>query len=144
MSGDVGDLLGRVVATGGIGFLGIVLGALLRSIPKWREAEIGGEAGLRADMVHRIDKLESQVLGLETENQRQREKYEAAMRIMSHKLANETASLDALLMLLEAAPGKLSEHVDRIKSMRAERARNVAIETAGLNAMTVSDGRIGG
>lgn len=131
---------------------GIIFPALAKAFPEWRKVSGSNEGAIRDTLIHRIDTLEKRIGDLESEAQRQREKHELEMnqqrdqheaenRIMRHKLNNESATLDMLLMLFEAAPDRISEHIERIKQMRAERARNVAIESGAMSASSLNDGR---
>ena len=138
------DILQKILSSlGSIGLWGIIAGtvftALSKAIPEWRKGTHTNEDNIREDLIHRIDALETRIHQLEDENQRQREHHDSEMRVMRHKLNNETASLDALLMLMEAVPDKVGEHVERIKEMRKERAQNIAIESGNLSAKSLNN-----
>ena len=120
---------------------GIIVPALSKAFPEWRKVSSSNETSIRDSLMHRVETLEARVVTLEAVNLRQREQYEAEIRIMRHRLNNESATFDMLLMLIEAAPLKITDHVDRIKKMRFERAQNVAIESGAMVASSVDDGR---
>jgi hypothetical protein len=115
-------------ALGFWGVFGIGLAAFIRSLPKLREVSSASDYSLRVDLLTRISTLEGTVARLETLLADQATRHATEMQIMRHKLNNETQSLDALLMLLEAAPDKVSDSMARIKAMRATREQNISIE----------------
>lgn len=130
-------LVGMLPSVGIIGVFALCITAVvtvwLRGFPTLKRDQLDADGLLRKDLLARLLAVEVRLASVEADNVRLRELHAGEMTIMRHKLANETASLDALLMLLAAVPDKVNDHIERIKQMRDERARNVAIET-GLRA----------
>lgn len=104
----------------------------MRSWPQWKRAQNEGDASLRTDLLARVATLELEIIELRKALDQKDRQHEAEMRVVRHQLGNETASIEALLMLLETAPDKVAASIDRIKAMRAQRAQNIAIEKAGI------------
>jgi hypothetical protein len=129
MIGGIAFQVTRFAPTLGFwGVFGLGLAAFIRSLPKLREVSAASDTSLRGDLLARINMLESTVARLETQMVDAATQHSNEMQIMRHKLSNETQSLDALLMLLEAAPDKVADNMERIKAMRAARAQNISIE----------------
>lgn len=92
----------------------------------------------------RIEKLEAKI-------EQQSVAHEAEVKILRHQLNNVNSCLDAILLLIEAAPERASEHVAKIRAMRAEqteaeRAEKNAIASAKIvaaGAAAQSQERIG-
>lgn len=68
----------------------------------------------------------------------ERSRHEAERKIDRHRINNLTQCLDALLMLLEVAPDKASEHVAKIKEMRERQAANETVEKAAVQAAAIT------
>lgn len=106
----------------------------LKNRPKMRELEKAADEKLRDDLIKRVDRLERQ---LENERGRQeveRARHEATLQVMRHRLNNSDQCLDALLLLLEAAPDRAADAVSRIKEMRSRHREAEAIEKAAIRA----------
>jgi peptidoglycan hydrolase CwlO-like protein len=126
-------LIGILPSVGIIGVFALCVTAIvtvyLRGFPTLRRDRLDADGLLRKDLLARLLAVEVRLASVEAENVRLREMHAVEMATMRHKLNNETASLDALLMLLAAVPDKVNEHIVRITELRAARARNVAMES---------------
>lgn len=97
-----------------------------------REATLlDARAADNADLRERVVKLEER---LDSE----RVRHEAERAVDRHRINNLTQCLDALLMLLEAAPEKAAEHVAKIRSMRDKQAHRETQEKATIQAAAIS------
>lgn len=110
-------------------FVGGTVVALIKNRPAINKIAADREANLlneRAEemvlMGRRIERLESERV------------------VDRHRINNLTQCLDALLMLLEIAPDKASEHVARIKEMRAQQAIAEAAEKGKIHGGHLLDG----
>lgn len=124
-----------------IGVWGLIAGIVIwwiRGEPDRRRARTEQDSSLRTDLLSRLKMLEHEVKLLTAKSEADREHHEAEMRIMRHKLGNETTSLDALLMLLETNPDKVGDAVFRIKEMRKRQADIVAEQYAQVMAARVA------
>lgn len=102
--------------------------AYIRGRPQMKRIEVEADGSLRTDLLARIDHLEKQLSAMEVQMEAERTRHTTEVQIIRHRLNNETASLDALLLLLEVAPDKLTDNITLIKEMRATRANAVALE----------------
>jgi len=118
-----------------VGLLNVlVAGALVAWIkgrPKMRELEKTADEKLRDDLLTRVTKLE---IRLEEE----RAQHDASMSVMRHRLNNSDQCLDALLMLLETSPEKVTEAVAIVKTMRERQRIAEALEKAAIHAAKIS------
>lgn len=107
-----------------------VIIALIKGWPAIADAALKAKMALGDRRVSRIEKLEARI-------EEQRVSYEAEISILRHDLNNVRASFDALLLLIESAPEKAAEHVERIKSKRKEQDANQAAEKATIRAARI-------
>src|SRR5579859_2162614 len=121
--------------------LGAIAVALIKGWPIWKKVGLDADGSLRTDLLKRIAELETHVATLENNISAERDRHAAEMSIIRHRLNNETASLDALLLLLEVAPEKLTENIALIKEMRANRANAVALEQGAASAAAAGGNR---
>lgn len=120
-------------ATGGIWTLVVVaVLTLIRSWPSLRKMGLDADTSLRTDLLTRINQLETQVAAMETAQVEERARHDAEIQLLRHRLNNETASLDALLLLLKVDPQKVMESVDMITEMRARKAQEIALEKGAM------------
>src|SRR4051812_36637739 len=89
----------------------VLLGIIVRQVGPWRKQSHDSEKEFRDGLIKRVEKLERT---LEVE----RKMHQAERALDRHRLNNVTQCLDALLLMLEAAPDKAAEIVARIKTMR--------------------------
>jgi peptidoglycan hydrolase CwlO-like protein len=116
----------------------LALAALIKAWPSLRKMNIEADGSLRSDLMARIGTLEKQISTLEAKMGEDQERHAAEMQIMRHRLNNETAALDALLLLLEAAPEKVAENITRIKEMRHARAQVAALESGAMAGAAIN------
>ena len=117
----------------GASLLGI-LALVIRQIGPWRKQRDEAEQKLRTELLKRIGKLEKQ---LDTKERH----HEAERALDRHKINNLTQCLDAVLMVLEAAPEKTVEVVARIKTMREAQILAEAKESAAIYAAKIADAK---
>jgi hypothetical protein len=128
------NLAGLPVGWGAIfGFINLVLGsgavvAWIKLRPKMRELNQSAEERLRDDLMARVEKLETAVEGAAALLQAERAQHEAEMTIMRHRVNNSDQCLDALLLLLKAAPEKVDQAVKHIEEMRERQKKEIAAE----------------
>jgi hypothetical protein len=113
----------------------LALAALIKAWPSLRKMNIEADGSL---LMARIGTLEKQISTLEAKMGEDQERHAAEMQIMRHRLNNETAALDALLLLLEAAPEKVAENITRIKEMRHARAQVAALESGAMAGAAIN------
>jgi hypothetical protein len=117
-----------------VGLLNLLVGGALvswiRSRPSLKQIEQTAEDKLRADLLTRVEKLEQKI-------DAERDRYEALISIMRHRLNNSDQCIDALLMLLETSPDKVAEAVVMIKDMRARQREAESVEKAAFHARGV-------
>jgi len=118
-----------------VGLLNLLVGGALvswiRSRPRLKEIEVDADSDLRKDLLKRVETLERKL-------DEERAIHEAQIAIMRHRLNNSDQCIDALLMLLETSPDKVSEAVGMIKEMRARQREAEAQEKAAFHAAKIS------
>lgn len=119
----------------------LVLVALIRGWPQLKKIQAEADGDIQAKLLGRITQLETQLNAMELHIEAERQRHAKEIQIIRHRLNNETASLDALLLLLEVAPDKLTDNIALIKQMRESRANALALEqgaalAAGLTGET--------
>lgn len=130
----------------------LLLATVVKALPPMFKTKTDSDGSLRADLLGQISKLNDRHDALEREMREERERCEvelqamraqhsAEIQVLRHRLNNETMSLDALLMLMEAAPDRVSENIAKIKDLRAERARTIALEQGALAGAKVAGGK---
>jgi hypothetical protein len=119
-------------AAGAWGAFLALLGIIVRQVGPWRKLSIDADQRLRDDLLRRVEKLERELDRKEIRHQAER----AADR---HKLNNIGQCFDAMIIMLEAAPEKVSEIVVRIKEMRARQLEAEAMEKAVIHAASIAD-----
>lgn len=108
-----------------------LMGIIVRQVGPWRKQSIEAEQRLRDNLLARVEKLE-RVLD------RERVRHEAERALDRHKLNNVTQCLDAVLLMLEAAPERAAEIVARIKMMRGDQRQAEALEKAAIHAAEIA------
>lgn len=118
-----------------VGILNLLVGgglvAWIKQRPRMKEIEISAEERFRTDLATRVEKLEKKI-------DAERDRYEALIAIMRHRLNNSDQCIDALLMLLETSPDKVAEAVQMIKEMRARQREAEATEKAAFHAANMA------
>lgn len=110
---------------------GGILTAWVKLRPKMRELEKNAEEKLRDDLIARVEKLEKKL-------DEERVSHEAEMTVMRHRLNNSEQCLDALLLLLKAAPNKVAEAVKHIEEMRVRHKSEEALEKGAIVAAKIA------
>lgn len=110
-------------------FLSVSL-ALIKGWPAIADATLKAKMALGDRRTSRIEKLESKI-------DQQRVSYEAEIGVLRHGLNNVTACLDALLLLIEAAPEAAREHAARVRKMMADQAATQEREKAVIRAARI-------
>lgn len=136
------------ITPGTVGIWGIfflLIATVVKAWPAIRKAYADGDASLRGDLLARVTTLESQLVSMQERLEAERTRHEEEMRVLRHRLNNETMSLDALLLMLETAPDQVSEAVARIKEMRARREELVSQERAAMTQarLLAADAKMG-
>jgi len=108
-----------------------ILGLIIRHIGPWkRQAEEVAER-LRTDLIRRVERLE-RTLDIE------RAIHKAERSLDRHRLNNVTQCFDALLLLIEMAPERATEAVQKIKHMREAQLMAEAEEKALVRAAEIA------
>ena len=81
-----------------------ILGVLIKLLSKMREVNLTAVEKLRDGLIARIDKLHDDGAEAIALHDTERARHEAEMAIMRHRFNNSDQSLNALLLLLKAAP----------------------------------------
>jgi hypothetical protein len=103
----------------------VLLGIIVRQVGPWRKQSHDSEKEFRDGLIKRVEKLERTL--------------EVERALDRHRLNNVTQCLDALLLMLEAAPDKAAEIVARIKTMRSEQIQAEALEKAAIHAAVMAE-----
>ncbi len=114
----------------------LLLGVIVRQLGPWRKIKIGADEKLRDELSERVTLLEQRL-------ERREAEHASEIAIMRHRLNNMTGCFDALLMLIETAPDKAMEAVEKIKEMRARQILAEAQEkaiVAGAKIQAAGDG----
>ena len=125
---DVWEVMSKAAALGGFAAVAGIFIALIRTLAPRDRIKMEADGSLRGDLLGRITTLESRVVDLEKMLSQEQANHAAQMQVMRHQLANETASLDSLLDLLEINPNKVLESVTMIKERRARNKLALATE----------------
>lgn len=124
------DWLQVLTASGAVGALGVALAAYFKTRPAMKLAEVQGEAALWT----RITELERRTSELEKLLARE----QSRNGDLEHDLANETASLDAFLLLAERDPKKVMEQIPTIREMRRQHKERVAIKRGQREGVAIA------
>jgi hypothetical protein len=120
-----------------VGLLNLLVGgglvAWIKQRPRMKEIQANADERLRTDLITRGEKLERKI-------DAERDRYEALIAIMRHRLNNSDQCIDALLMLLETAPERVADAVSMIKEMRSRQREAEAAEKAAFHAANIATG----
>jgi hypothetical protein len=119
-------------AAGAWGSFLVLLGIIVRQIGPWRKQSIDAGQKLRDDLLRRVEKLEREL-------DRKEVRHQAERALDRHKLNNISQCFDSLMIMLEAAPEKVSEIIMRIKEMRRRQLEAETIEKATIHAAAIVD-----
>lgn len=122
----------------GWGVLVILLGFFVRLRPIMARLASERETSLLEARAKDNAELRGRVEALERRLDAERTQHDAERAVDRHRINNLTQCLDALLMLLEMAPDKASEHVSRIKEMRDRQITMESVEKATITAAVVT------
>jgi hypothetical protein len=109
----------------GWGLLLAVITALIKGWPAIVDATSKAKTALGDRRLSRIEKLEAKI-------DFQNASHEVEVALLRHQLNNVIGCLDALLLLIEAAPEKAAEHAARIREMRKEQSATETVEKATI------------
>jgi hypothetical protein len=115
----------------------VVLAGAIKQWPSLDRQKREGDASLRSDLLERVDGLEERLEAERRSREAERARHDAERALDRHRLNNVTQCLDALLLLLEAAPERASEAVTKIKEMRAKQMEAEALEKATIRAADI-------
>lgn len=119
----------------------IALVSLIRAWPALRKLTLESDGALRGDLIARINSLETRIADLEKLLALEQQRHAAELEDVRHELNNETASLDAFILLAEANPDRVIEQLPKIKEMRARHRERVALRRgAKAGAQMQGDG----
>lgn len=93
---------------------------------------------MRGDLMGRIGTLEGRVAELERTLSIKDAQHSAEMAVMRHTLNNETASLEAFLLLARNNPDRLQDIVPQIMEMRERGKSNIAREKGAIAGAQIS------
>ena len=111
-----------------------VVGAIIKGWPAIQDAATRAKTALGDRRLSRIERLEARM-------EQKTVAHEAEVRILRHQLNNVNSCLDAILLLIEAAPDRAAEHVAKIRAMRAEQSEAERAEKNAISsAMIVAAG----
>jgi hypothetical protein len=110
----------------------------IRVLPTLKQHQITSDSSLRADLLERVADLEAEVKSLRKALDTERIRCAAEVLDLQHDLANESGSLDALILLIEANPENVLEQVPKIKQMREEHRRRMAIKRGTREATLIA------
>lgn len=117
---------------GGIWIVALtLLGWLIKQIGPWSKQREDAESEFRNQLIEANEKLTARVEKLEGSIKQQQSIHDAERALDRHRINNLTQCLDALLLLLQAAPDRAAEHVRKINEMR-ERQLTAEAEEKGI------------
>ena len=100
-----------------------------------RVVEHGAESQMRAELLERIAALEARITHLEGVVA----KKDGEIQVLRHDLANESASLDAFILLAESDPGKVLSALPKVKEMRQAKKMRIAAEKGAMAGAAMGD-----
>jgi uncharacterized membrane protein YhiD involved in acid resistance len=122
----------------------LLITAMVKLLPVMRKLAMEREASLdderRGDMSgmrRRIEQLEQALTSLNEAREADRVRHEAEVSILRHGLGNAEACLDAMLLLIEAAPEKAPEHAGKVRRMREEMRERLDAEKRSFAAAKI-------
>jgi outer membrane murein-binding lipoprotein Lpp len=124
-------------AAGAWGSFLMLCGVIARQVGPWRKQSIDAEKEFRDGLIARVEKLEKDLERERTDAKAADAIRQAELARMRHRLNNATQCLDAMLLMLEAAPEKATEIVVKIKDMRAGHHAAEALEAGQVQRTTI-------
>lgn len=117
--------------------------ALIKVWPTVQRQQLESDASLRVDLLRRVGELEDEVKQLRKSLDRARMSHAAEMMDMLHDLSNESAQLDAAIMLAEHSPETLIAQLPRIRQQRDQHRERLVVKRgareAAIMAVTLPD-----
>lgn len=108
--------------------------ALIKVWPTVQRQQLESDASLRTDLLHRVSELETEVKQLRKALDQARMSHAAEMMDMLHDLSNESAQLDAAIMLAEHSPDTLIAQLPRIRTQRDQHRERLAVKRGAREA----------
>ena len=145
---SAGDILAHSFerAPYGYALLALAITAYVKLRPVMTQLAVAREESLLAARAHdnkemneRVKRLEDLLEQKQLEHEKERQIHDRERQIDRHRLNNITQCFDALVMLLEMAPDRVSEALAKVKQMRAQQARNEAMEKGAAMQVVVSE-----
>ena len=122
----------------GYAILALLIGAFVKMRPLMASLAAKREATLLDGRAADNTELRDRVTELERRLDSERVRHEAERAIDRHRINNLTQCLDALLLLLEAAPDNAVQHVSKIKEMRDRQAQVESAEIAAIHVAAIN------
>lgn len=124
---------GILTGAGGLSFAAL-LAMIVRQLPPLYKINTDRRTAIDKSEADENAALRARVEKLETKAEEREQHHANELQVMRHRLNNVMMCLDALMLLLETAPDKAAEHVQRIKEMRESQRANEANESAIIAA----------
>lgn len=165
--GDASDLatwhgisLGSAITGGGVwsGVFGMGYYWLRSRVPM-RKMRIEADESLRSELLQRLatveassekrvkdleDKLEAQRVEADHKLAAERARSDREIAILRHRSNNMAQCLDAVIMLIEAAPERATEHIIKVREMRSRQEVAEAAEKGDYAKEKIETARVGG
>jgi outer membrane murein-binding lipoprotein Lpp len=122
--------------------IAVVISVLLRAWQPFHKMKLDREQSEVGRLTARVETLEAHIERLESKIEEERQRHANAEQITRHRLNGETQSLDALLLLLETNPDKVTEAISRIRDMRAKAALEIAAEKGAAAGARAAKGMV--
>lgn len=113
--------------------------AAIKVWPQLRQMQIESDSSLRGVLMGRVNELETRVADLERLLAKEQASHAVEISDLQHDLRNETACLDAFLLLAEANPDNVLEHIPRIKEMRERHKQRVALKVGAREGQLMQE-----
>ena len=137
--------MSAIVPTSALGTIGVwgliivgignILLALVKDRPALKKLQVEEDSSLRTDLLDRVETLERRIETMTATHAAERELHAAELALVRHRMNNESASMDALVGMLEMNPDIKPETIKRITDSRARAAEAFANE---MNAITTA------
>ena len=115
--------------------IGNILLALVKDRPALKRIQVEEDSSLRETLLGRVETLEKRIEAMTAQHAAKEELHAAELALVRHRMNNESASMDALVGMLEANPNIPPETIKRITDSRARAAEAFATE---MNAITMA------
>lgn len=124
------------LGTAGVwGLLLVIVVALVKVWPVLKKLKTDEDASLRETLLGRVESLEARLYTMTAQHAAERELHAAELALVRHRMNNESASMDALVGMLETNPNIPPDTIKRITDSRAAAAAAFANE---MNAITTA------